>query len=172
MTILIPILECLGNGLWMDISDFKIGELRRMFEAGGFGSVACFAHLWRAVARARTVFAAMLLAAGTAGAAHAQATAERSLRAPITAQTIAHERALMESLVAMATPGTRLCREITFGIGVGERVEAESLGVNFDARQVLVKITRVGQGPLMIAGREVRFGETAMDKPLDWVPCR
>ncbi len=112
----------------------------------------------------------LLLCACQAG--YRPAAADAGAMAPMPPEKIAHERALIESLVAMLQPGTRLCRETTYGIGMRERVEGESQGVSMATKEVMVKITRLGQGPFMVAGREVKLGETLRDNPLDWTPCR
>jgi hypothetical protein len=82
------------------------------------------------------------------------------------------ERMLLESMVAMLEPGTKVCREVRWGIGQRERVEGMSLGVRQDNRRVIVQVTRLGQGPFVRDGREVKVGENIEENPLDWVPCR
>lgn len=125
--------------------------------------------------RASSYLLPALMAAVTVATACARVPGplkDDALPGPMTPMMIARERALVESLAAMAVPGIRLCRETTIGIGVRERVEGESQGVQFDTRQVVVKVTRLGQGPLMVAGREVKIGETVRDDPLAWTPCQ
>ncbi len=80
-------------------------------------------------------------------------------------------RATKESLAAMGTPGTKLCRESIVGIGLKEWAEGEAQAVNQNAFQVSVKITKLAQTPLVVAGAEVSVGETVWDDPLNWIPC-
>lgn len=82
------------------------------------------------------------------------------------------ERMLLESMVAMMEPGTKVCREVRWGIGMRDWVEGMSLGVRQDNRRVIVRVTRLGQGPFVRDGREVKVGDNLEDSPLDWVPCR
>lgn len=124
-------------------------------------------HAWRHLPRALLIGVVVLT-----GCATVKPIRNDDPNFPVMSERqIAYERALMESLVAMSLPGTKLCRQITLGIGVPEWVEAESLGVDYPSRRVSVKVTRLGQGTLLIAGREVKLGETIQDSPLDWTPC-
>lgn len=87
-------------------------------------------------------------------------------------RALLRERMQMESMVGVMDPGTKVCREVRWGIGQREWVEGLSLGVRQDNRRVIVKITRLGQGPFLREGREVKVGENLEDDPRDWVPCR
>ena len=87
-------------------------------------------------------------------------------------RALLRERMLLESLVSMQEPGTKVCREIRWGIGMREWVEGVSLGVRQDNRRVIVHVTRLGQGPFLREGREVKVGENLEEDPRDWVPCR
>ena len=87
-------------------------------------------------------------------------------------RALLRERMLLESLVSMQEPGTKVCREVRWGIGMREWVEGMSLGVRQDNRRVIVHITRLGQGPFLREGREVKLGENLEENPLEWVPCR
>ena len=105
-----------------------------------------------------------VMAIGTAGSAMgADANPDRALL---------RERMLMESTVAVMEPGTKVCREVRWGIGMREWVEGMSLGVRQDNRRVIVRITRLGHGPFLREGREVKLDENLEDDPRDWVPCR
>jgi hypothetical protein len=90
---------------------------------------------------------------------------------PGTPMMIARYRATNAALEVMATVGLKLCRESVLGIGVRERVEGESQGVNKELRQVSVKITLLGQTPLLVAGTPVKLGEIVQDDPVNWIPC-
>ena len=108
------------------------------------------------------VIAAIVI--GTAGPVRgAETDADRALL---------RERMLLESMVAMMEPGTKVCREVRWGIGMREWVEGMSLGVRQDNRRVIVSVTRLGQGPFVRDGREVKVGENLEEDPRDWVPCR
>lgn len=110
----------------------------------------------------QALIAAMAL--GTAGSAMgAGADPDRALL---------RERMLIESMVALMESGTKVCREVRWGIGMREWVEGMSLGVRQDNGRVIVRITRLGQGPFLHEGREVKVGENLEESPLDWVPCR
>lgn len=87
-------------------------------------------------------------------------------------RALPRERALMESLVSMMVPGTKVCREVAWGIGMRDQVEGVSLGVRQDTRRVIVRVTKLGQGPFIRDGREVRGGENIEEDPRNWVPCR
>lgn len=87
-------------------------------------------------------------------------------------RALLRERMLMESMVAVMEPGTKVCREVRWGIGMREWVEGLSLGVRQDNRRVIVRITRLGHGPFLREGREVKLDENLEDDPRDWVPCR
>ena len=80
-------------------------------------------------------------------------------------------RATQASLAAMQKPGVKLCREWNVGIGLTERIEGVTAGVNAATLQVAVTVRQVGQTPLAIAGVEVKPGDTVWDDPLNWIPC-
>ncbi len=77
---------------------------------------------------------------------------------------IARFRAAKASLAAMEKPGVKLCHESTLGTGSKERIEA-------NAFRVEVRITKLGVARLLVAGNEVKLGETVWDDPLNWIPC-
>ena len=89
-----------------------------------------------------------------------------------TPMMIARFRATSESLAAMAKPGVKLCHESTLGVGLKEWTEGETQAVNRDTRRVSVKVTKLGAGPLFVAGTRVAVGEVVWDDPLNWIPCR
>ena len=80
-------------------------------------------------------------------------------------------RATSAYMEAMEKPGTRVCHESDIGAGAASRTEGEVQGANKDARQLSVKITRLGPSPVLVAGSAVAAGETVWDDPLHWIPC-
>jgi hypothetical protein len=84
---------------------------------------------------------------------------------------IARYRATNASLEAMAKPGSRVCHESAVGVGADARGEGETQTVNTAARQVSVKVTKLGATPLIVAGSEVVVGDIVWDDPLHWIPC-
>jgi hypothetical protein len=88
-----------------------------------------------------------------------------------TPMMIARFRAAKASLAAMEKPGVKLCHESTMGTGSKERIEAETRSVNQNAFRVEVRITQLGVARLLVAGNEVKLGETVWDDPLNWIPC-
>ncbi len=89
-----------------------------------------------------------------------------------TPMMIARFRATNESLAAMSKPGVRLCHESTVGAGSKEWTEGETQAVNRESQRVSVKVTKLGAGPLVVAGMRVAVGEVVWDDPLNWIPCR
>jgi hypothetical protein len=88
-----------------------------------------------------------------------------------TPMMIARFRATNASLEAMAKPGVKVCHESTVGAGAKSRTEGETQGLNKDARQVSVKVTKLGSAPTFVAGTEVAVGDIVWDDPLNWIPC-
>ncbi len=84
---------------------------------------------------------------------------------------IARFRAAKASLAAMEKPGVKLCHESTLGTGSKERIEAETRAIDQNAFRVEVRITKLGVARLLVAGNEVKLGETVWDDPLNWIPC-
>jgi hypothetical protein len=85
---------------------------------------------------------------------------------------IARFRATNASLEAMAKPGVKLCHESKLGIELKAWIEGETQAVNPTTRQVLVRVTKLGQASLVVAGTQVAAGEVVWDDPLNWVPCQ
>jgi hypothetical protein len=75
-------------------------------------------------------------------------------------------------LEAMEKPGTHLCHESALGAGGAARTEGDTQGVNKDARQVSIKITRLGASPILVAGSPVAVGDVVWDNPLNWILCK
>jgi hypothetical protein len=80
-------------------------------------------------------------------------------------------RAHVEAIRAMEKPGLKLCREASKGIGLKEQILATTVAVNAARQIVSVRITKLGQVPLVIAGSQVKEGDTVWDDPLNWTPC-
>jgi hypothetical protein len=79
-------------------------------------------------------------------------------------------RATNAHMEAMEKPGTRVCHASAIGGGT-PRAEGEVQAVNKDARQLSVKITRLGPSPVLVAGSAVAAGDIVWDDPLNWIPC-
>ena len=90
---------------------------------------------------------------------------------PPTPMMIARGRALKEHMIAMAKQNIKLCREATLGIGLRERIEGLTQGINPQTLQVAVKVTKLGESPLVIAGNTIKVGEIVWDEPLEWTLC-
>ena len=88
-----------------------------------------------------------------------------------TPMMIARFRTTNASLEAMAKPGIKLCHESSVGTGASARTEGETQAVNKEARQVSVKVTRLGSTPAWVAGAQVSVGQVVWDDPLNWIPC-
>lgn len=127
--------------------------------------LTCFGKIHR-LPDCNTMIAVIWILGFSAAVGSAQAADAAADRA------LLRERMLLESMVAMMEPGTKVCREVRWGIGMRERVEGMSLGVRQDNRRVIVRVMRLGQGPFLRDGREVKEGENLEDDPRDWVPCR
>lgn len=80
-------------------------------------------------------------------------------------------RATNAHLEAMEKPGTHLCHESAVGAGGAPRTEGETQGLNRDARQVSIRITRLGASPVRVAGSAVAVGDVVWDNPLNWILC-
>jgi hypothetical protein len=80
-------------------------------------------------------------------------------------------RATNAHVEAMEKPGIHVCNESAIGASAASRVEGETQGVNKEARQLSVKITRVGASPTSIADSVVAVGNMVWDDPLNWLPC-
>ena len=80
-------------------------------------------------------------------------------------------RATNAHLEAMEKPGIHVCHESAIGTGAAQRTEGETQVASKDARQLSVKITRVGPSPTLVAGSPVAVGDVVWDIPLHWIPC-
>lgn len=88
-----------------------------------------------------------------------------------TPMMISRYRATREAMSAMAAPGVKVCREASVGIGQKEWIEGETQAGDPAAFRVAIKVTKLGQTPLVVAGVDVGPGETVWDHPLNWIPC-
>ena len=88
-----------------------------------------------------------------------------------TPMMVSRYRATQASLAAMEKPGVKLCRESSFGIGLKERIEGVTAGVNAEAMLVAVTVQKLGQTPLSVGDVDVKAGDTVWDDPLNWIPC-
>jgi hypothetical protein len=88
-----------------------------------------------------------------------------------TPMMIARFRATNASLEALAKPGVKVCHESSLGTELKAWIEGETQAVNPAARQVSVRVTKLGQASLVVAGTQVAAGEVVWDDPLNWIPC-
>ena len=88
-----------------------------------------------------------------------------------TPMMIARFRATNASLEALAKPGVKVCRQSNVGTDLKAWIEGETQAVNPTTRQILVRVTKLGQASLVVAGKQVAAGEVVWDDPLDWIPC-
>jgi hypothetical protein len=88
-----------------------------------------------------------------------------------TPMMIARFRATNASLEAMAEPGLKLCHESTLEAQSKARTEAETQSVSRSARQVSIKVTKLGSTPVEVSGKRVAVGDVVWDDPLHWIPC-
>jgi hypothetical protein len=88
-----------------------------------------------------------------------------------TPMMIARFRATNAAMEALAKPGTKVCHESLVGSGKAASTEAETQVVNEKARQVSVRITKLGPAPALVAGAPVAVGDVVWDDPLNWIPC-
>jgi hypothetical protein len=105
------------------------------------------------------------------GASYAGPWKEDAVAGLGTSMMINRFRATNAHLEAMEKPGTRVCHESDIGAGAAQRTEGEVQDVNRDARQLSIKITRLGPSPVLVAGSAVAAGEVVLDDPLHWIPC-
>jgi hypothetical protein len=88
-----------------------------------------------------------------------------------TPMMISRFRATREAMSAMAKPGVKVCRESSVGIGLKEWIEGETQTGDPAAFRVAIKVTKLSQTPLVVAGAAIGLGETVWDHPLNWIPC-
>jgi len=88
-----------------------------------------------------------------------------------TPMMIARLRSTTASLTAMTKPGTKVCHDSSLGMPPAAWTEGETQSANQGARQVSVKITKLGPMPVVVAGAEAVVGDVVWDDPLHWIPC-
>lgn len=78
-------------------------------------------------------------------------------------------RAYTEHAVAVATPGNKICRNMTVGIGTHDWVRGTVSGVR-DGK-IAVRIDDSGNFQHLIAGMPIKKGEVVWDAVQFWIPC-
>lgn len=83
----------------------------------------------------------------------------------------AFARSLFETAthVAVAQPGTRVCKMQT--IGISEQDWIKGVVVDFDAGQLRVRIDDPGRFPRVIDGATITQGILIREEPSLWAPC-
>ena len=104
------------------------------------------------------------------GASYAGRWKDDAVAGQATPMMIDRFRATNAHMEAMEKPGTRVCHESAIGASA-PRTEGEVQALNKDARELSVKITRLGPSPVLVAGSAVAAGEVVSDDPLHWIPC-
>jgi hypothetical protein len=89
-----------------------------------------------------------------------------------TPMMIARFRATNAAMEALAKPGVKVCHESVIGSGSTAATEAETRSLNPAARQVSIKVTKLGPVPALVAGTPVAVGDVVWDDPLHWIPCK
>jgi len=115
----------------------------------------------------RNGFGLYTWASGDAYAGPWKSDAVTGLASPM---MIARFRATNAAMEALAKPGTKVCHESSYGIGMKTSSQGETQEVSRSARQVRVRITGIGQ-TLVLAGAPVAVGDLVWDDPLNWIPC-
>ena len=82
---------------------------------------------------------------------------------------IARARAKTETLVAVAKPGVKVCRDLPVGIAVHDWIRGEVTQVK--AERIAVRIDDPGQQPHVIDGRPLVKGLTVWSDAVAWKPC-
>ncbi len=86
-----------------------------------------------------------------------------------TAQMFARARAQGELAAAVGVPDTKVCREMTVGIGTRDWVRGTVMKV--DADKIVVRIDDAGKFQHTIANSPVSKGRIIRDAPQFWTPC-
>jgi hypothetical protein len=94
-----------------------------------------------------------------------------ALAGQATPMMIAKYRATQAAIAALGKPGIKVCHESILGTARSVWVEGETRALNPDARQVSIRVTKLGEATLVVAGKQVPKGEVVWDDPLNWVPC-
>jgi hypothetical protein len=86
-----------------------------------------------------------------------------------TPQMFVRARAYGELAAAVGTPGTRVCREMTVGIGTRDWVRGTVMMVEAD--KIAVRIDDAGRFQHTIANFQIGKGRIVRDAPQLWIPC-
>lgn len=86
-----------------------------------------------------------------------------------TPRMFARARAYGEAAVAVGIPGTKVCREMTVGIGTRDRVRGTVMTVEAD--KIVVRIDDAGRFQHTIANSPTGKGGIVRDAPQYWTPC-
>jgi hypothetical protein len=86
-----------------------------------------------------------------------------------TQSMIARSRAKTETLIAVAKPGIKVCRDLLVGIAVHDWIRGVVTQV--DAERIAVRIDDPGQQPHMFDGQPLAKGLTVWSSAVDWTPC-
>lgn len=88
---------------------------------------------------------------------------------PLAPQSIARARAQMEARVAMAIPGTRVCRELA--VGIGERDWIKGAITEAEGHDAGIRIDDPGRYSQAINGIMLVRGVVIRDALAQWMPC-
>ncbi len=82
---------------------------------------------------------------------------------------IARARAKSETLAAVAKPGVKVCRVLTVGIAVRDRIRGQVTAVGAD--RIEVRIDDPGQQPHVVDARPLAKGMRFWSPAAEWTPC-
>jgi hypothetical protein len=88
---------------------------------------------------------------------------------PLTPQSIAQARARMENRVAVSVPGTRVCRELTVGIGQPDWIRGVVIRAEGD--ELSIRINDPGRFSQAINGVALVKDVVIRDVSGQWTPC-
>jgi len=88
---------------------------------------------------------------------------------PLTPQSIAQSRARMETRVAVSVPGTRVCRELTVGIGQADWIRGVVIRAEGD--ELSIRIDDPGRFSQRINGVALVKDVVVRDVFGQWTPC-
>ncbi len=88
---------------------------------------------------------------------------------PATPLMRARARAYIETKVAVARPGIKVCREMRVGIATRERIQGTVISAGEDSFQV--RIDDAGQMGHTLRGTDIRKGTLIQDDFPQWTPC-
>jgi len=88
---------------------------------------------------------------------------------PLTPQSIARSRADMETRMAVARLGARVCRELR--IGISERDWIRGVVIDVDGDRVEIMIEQPGRFSHTLNGTTIMAGSVVLDTTNAWTPC-